>query len=275
MWKRKRQKLTAEEKRLEREASMILEMQEQERQLADFKSKTKEITEAAKARKLKEVVEKSKKPSSSSAAEREREGRDEATLRLIERIRKETEQEQKIQTDVKQEPLTGEEEVTTSCGVTGFSMDIEKVIAIKAIPGTKRLPERLVFEIKDGKRQIWHVQKILTLDYRTLVCVYNRIQKDQVLGSQVADDIQQKICSIRREEAPTEYLPTRIIVPKPTNKKIHFEPFYMMEFRDAQGKRRFFRMEDNLKIASNEDLRTLQTYLDDRVEDEYIFKLAL
>ena len=34
-------------------------------------------------------------------------------------------------------------------------------------------------------------------------------------------------------------------------------------------------MEDNLKTASNEYLRTLQTYLDDRVEDEYIFKLAL
>ena len=98
---RKGQKLTVEEKRLETEASMILEMQEQDRQLVDFKSKTKEITEAAKAGKLKEVVEKTKKPSSSSAAEREREGRDEATLMLIERIKKETEQEQKLQADVK------------------------------------------------------------------------------------------------------------------------------------------------------------------------------
>ena len=71
--------------------------------------------------------------------------------------------------------------MTTSCGVPGFSMDIEKVIAIKVIPGTKRLPERLVFEMEDGKKQIWHVQTILALDYRTLVCVYNRIQKDQVL----------------------------------------------------------------------------------------------
>ena len=34
-------------------------------------------------------------------------------------------------------------------------------------------------------------------------------------------------------------------------------------------------MEDNLKTASNEDLRTLQTYLDDRVEYEYRLKLAL
>ena len=34
-------------------------------------------------------------------------------------------------------------------------------------------------------------------------------------------------------------------------------------------------MEDNLKTASNKDLRTLQTYLDDRVEDEYRFKFML
>ena len=88
--KRKRQKLTAEERRLEREATMILEKQDHARQLADFKSSTKKIIEAAKAGKLKEFIEKSKNPISSSATEREREGRYEATLRLIERIRRET-----------------------------------------------------------------------------------------------------------------------------------------------------------------------------------------
>ena len=98
---RKKQKLTAEERRREREAAMILEKQDQERKLADFKASTKEITEAAKAGKLKEIIEKSKKPSSSSVTEKEREGRDEATLRLIERIRKETEEEEKLMTDVK------------------------------------------------------------------------------------------------------------------------------------------------------------------------------
>ena len=80
---------------------------------------------------------------------------------------------------------------------------------------------------------------------------------------------------MRREKAPTDDLPTKMIVPNPTNKKIHFEPLYMMEFKDAQGQKRFFRMDDNLMTASNQDLRTPQTYLDDRVEDEYGFKLAL
>ena len=111
--------------------------------------------------------------------------------------------------------------------------------------------------MKNGRKHIWPVEIILTLDYKTLVTVYNKISKDHVLGRQVASDVQRRICKIREEKAPTDDLPTRMIVPNPTNRKIHFEPFYMMEFRDAQGQRRFFRMEDNLKTASNEDLRTL------------------
>ena len=254
---------------------MILEKQDHERRLADFKASTKEITEVVKAGNLKEVIEKSKNPGSSSVTEKEREGKDEATLRLIERIRKETEEEEKLMTDVKQEPVTEEEVVTTSCGVPGFSVDISKFIAIKAIGGTNRLPERLSFEMENGRKHIWPVETILTLDYKTLVTVYNRISKDHVLGRQVALDVQRRICKIREEKAHTDDLPTKMIVPNPTNRMIHFEPLYMMEFRDAQGQTRLFRMEDNLKTASNEDLRTLQTYLDDRVEDEYRFKLAL
>ena len=91
----------------------------------------------------------------------------------------------------------------------------------------------------------------------------------------MAADVQQKICSIRNEKASADDLPTKMIVPNPTNKKIHFEPFYMMKFRDPQGQIRFFRMKNNLNTTSNEDLRTLQSYLDDRVEDEHRFKLAL
>ena len=207
--------------------------------------------------------------------EEERRRRDEATLRLIEQIRKAAEDEEKLKIDVKQKPFTEEEVVTTSCGIPGFNLEINKVIAIKAIGGTKRMIERLSFDMEDGRRHGWPVQTILTQDNKTLVSVHNRISKDHVLGRQVAADVQQKICNLRREKANVDDLPTRMTVPNPTNKKIHFEPFYIIEFRDAEGQRRFFRMKDNLKTASNEDLRILQTYLDDRVEDENGFKLAL
>ena len=164
--------------------------------------------------------------------------------------------------------------MTTSYGVPGFNFEINKFIAIKSIGGTKRLPERLSFEMEDGRKHIWPVQIILSLDYKTLVSVYNRISKDHVHGRHVVADVQQKIYNLRKDRASVDDLPTRMTVPNPTNKKIHFEPFYMMEFRDAQGQRKFFRMKDNLKNATTEYPRTLQTYLDDKVGDEYKFKMA-
>ena len=180
-----------------------------------------------------------------------------------------------MKTDVKQEPITEEEVVTTSCVVPEFNLEINKVISIKAIGGTKRLAERLSFNMEDGRRHVWLVQTIITQDYKTLVSVYNRISKDHVRGRQVATNVQEKICSLKKEKVSADDLPTRMIVPNPTNKKIHFEPFYMMEFRYPQGQKRLFRMKDKLKTATNEDLITLQTYLDDRVEDEHRSKLAL
>ena len=102
--------------------------------------------------------------------------------------------------------------MTTSCGVPGFNLDISKVIAIKAIGGTNRLPARLSFELENGRKHIWPVETILTLDYKTLVNVYNKISKDHVLGRQVASDVQRRFYKIREEKAPTDDLPTRMIV---------------------------------------------------------------
>ena len=83
---------------------MILEQQDQERNLADLKARTKEITDAAKAGNLKEVIEQSTNPGSSSVTKDERVGKDEATLRLIERIRRETEEEQKLKQMLNRSP---------------------------------------------------------------------------------------------------------------------------------------------------------------------------
>ena len=99
---------------------MILEKQEQENTLADLKKKTKKITEATHAGNLKEVIEKSKQPVRTEVTEDERIGRDEAILRTIEKIRKAAEEDEKLKTDVKKEPFTEEEVVTTSCGVREF-----------------------------------------------------------------------------------------------------------------------------------------------------------
>ena len=44
-----------------------------------------------------------------------------------------------------------------------------------------------------------------------------------------------------------------------------------MEFRDNKGVKRFFRLEDQLKIASNETLKEMQSKLDVNEEDEAEF----
>ena len=76
---------------------MILEKQDQENTLAYLKKNTKKIAEAAQAGNFKEVIEKSKQPISTEVPKEERRGRDEATLRLIEQIRKAVEAEDKCQ----------------------------------------------------------------------------------------------------------------------------------------------------------------------------------
>ena len=98
--------------------------------------------------------EKSKKPDRIEVTKEEKRGKDEANLRLIEQIRKAEADEAKLLGEVKQEPITGYEVETTYCGVPGFNLEINKVIAIKAIGGTKRLPERLSFEMEDRRRHV-------------------------------------------------------------------------------------------------------------------------
>ena len=65
------------------------------------------------------------------------------------------------------------------------------------------MSERLSFEMEDGRKHVWKVQTIISLDYKTLVSIYNRISKDHVLGRHVVADIQQKICNLRKEKANT------------------------------------------------------------------------
>lgn len=87
-------------------------------------------------------------------------------------------------------------------------------------------------------------------------------------------EILNKISEIRTGWAKTKELPKKLTIPF-TGEKIHFDPFWMMEFRDEQGQRRFFRMEDQLEKATNEALMFLQSQLDDSVENERLFKIGL
>ena len=65
-------------------------------------------------------------------------------------------------------------------------------------------------------------------------------------------------------------LPRKLKIPY-TGKKIHYEPTPIMEFRDNQGVRRFFRPKDQLKVANLSTLKSLQSKLNRQDSDEEWF----
>ena len=90
---------------------------------------------------------------------------------------------------------------------------------------------------------------------------FTRIAKTEVLN---------KIASIRKTWGESNALPRTILI-KEHGTTIHKSPHWLMEFRDKKGVRRFFRLEDQLKIASNESLKEMQSMLDVNNEDEAEF----
>ncbi|KAL1826370.1 hypothetical protein ACET3Z_004782 [Daucus carota] len=79
-----------------------------------------------------------------------------------------------------------------------------------------------------------------------------------------------RILEIRKEWTSDASLQRRLKIPY-TGKKIHHEPTPLMEFRDSQGVRRFFRPKDQLKVASLNTLKTLQSKLNRQDSDEEWF----
>ena len=90
---------------------------------------------------------------------------------------------------------------------------------------------------------------------------FTRVAKTEVLN---------KIASIKKTWGESNYFPRTLIIPE-YGTIIHKSPHWLMEFRDKKGVRRFFRLEDQLKISSNETLKNMQSMLDINDEDEAAF----
>ena len=106
--------------------------------------------------------------------------------------------------------------------------------------------------------------------YNTLVRVFSAMKKDSGFTRVAKTEILNKIAKIRLSWRGSDSLPRTLVIPK-HGETIHKEPHLLMEFRDDKGARRFFRLEDQLKISSNETLREMQTKLDLKVEEEAEF----
>ena len=69
-------------------------------------------------------------------------------------------------------------------------------------------------------------------------------------------------------------MPMKLIIPN-TGKRIHHQPYWMMEFKDENNVKRFFRMEDQLEKSDNETLSFMMSMLDPNDKDEGIFYRTL
>ena len=123
---------------------------------------------------------------------------------------------------------------------------------------------------KGGRERIWPLHRILGEDYQTLMVVFKCLKKDFGFTKTAKSEVVSKICQVKASWNKPDALPRVLKVPQ-SGKKVHLQPFWIMEFRDKDNCRRFFRMEDQLEKASNETLRFMQSKLGEQDEEEKIF----
>ncbi|KAK1399426.1 hypothetical protein POM88_009289 [Heracleum sosnowskyi] len=122
----------------------------------------------------------------------------------------------------------------------------------------------------DDLVEVWPLHRILGEDYQTLLSVFKSLKKDFGFTKTAKSEVVSKICQIKASWNKPGAHPRVLKVPQ-TGKQIHLQPFWMMEFRDKDNCRRFFRIEDQLEKASNETLRLMQSKLGNQDEEEKIF----
>ncbi|KAK1383977.1 hypothetical protein POM88_021712 [Heracleum sosnowskyi] len=153
---------------------------------------------------------------------------------------------------------------------SSLNIDLNDLVEVRGIAASHRLPERLVFVYKGGREQTWPLYRILGEDYQTLLSVFKCLKKDFGFTKTAKSEVVSKICQIKASWNKPDALPRVLKVPQ-SGKKIHLQPYWMMEFRDRDNCRRFFRIEDQLEKASNDTMISIQSKLGNQDEEEKIF----
>ncbi|KAK1385076.1 hypothetical protein POM88_022811 [Heracleum sosnowskyi] len=153
---------------------------------------------------------------------------------------------------------------------SSLHLDIDNLVEVRGIAASQKLHERLVFIFKGGREQVWPLYRILGEDYQTLLSVFRCLKKDFGFTKTAKSEVVSKISQIKASWNKPEALPRILRVPS-TGKKIHLQPYWMMEFKDKDNCRRFSRMEDQLDKASNQTLKFMKSMLGDQDEEEKIF----
>ena len=153
---------------------------------------------------------------------------------------------------------------------SSINLYLDELTEVRGIGATHKLPERLVFVYKGGKEMTWPLHRILNEPYSTLIKVFTCIKKRHGFKVQARSELVTKISQLRQSWNNPDSLPKKLKIPY-TGRVIHLQPYWMMEFRDRDNCRRFFRIEDQLGKASNETLLFLQSKLNTEDEEEAMF----
>ena len=149
------------------------------------------------------------------------------------------------------------------CDIKEFSdlnLYLDELEELRGIYAYRNLPERLVFKYKAGKEMTWPLHRILQESQTILIKVYSSFKKNfgfNVTARRLVLKKIEELRSIRAKDA----LPKTLTIPY-TGSRVHLRPHWLMEFMDDKGIRRFFRLEDQLSISSNETLLEMQEMLD-------------
>ncbi|KAK1356235.1 hypothetical protein POM88_049491 [Heracleum sosnowskyi] len=147
---------------------------------------------------------------------------------------------------------------------------IEEVSEIRGIDKFRELPERLTFVYKGGKVRAWPLQQVLNEGYSTLVKVFSGFKNPRGFSKVTKGTMLKKIEEIRSNWNSPDCLSRKLKIPF-NRQRIHLQPYWMMEFKDEKGCRRFFRIEDQLSKVINRYLRWLQGKLDPKIAEEDAF----
>ena len=172
-----------------------------------------------------------------------------------------------------QKPTVNKYDQVHICDIKEFSdieLFLDEIDEVRGIASNARLPERLTFRYKGGTEITWPLYRILNEGYSVLIKVFSAMKKDYGFTKTARLEVLRKITEIRQSWRDPNALPRVLTIPK-TGDRVHLKPYWLMEFRDEKGDRRFFRIEDQLKISSNETLKEMQEMLDINNEDEAKF----
>ncbi|KAL1811248.1 hypothetical protein ACET3Z_021313 [Daucus carota] len=155
--------------------------------------------------------------------------------------------------------------------ISELDLELDDLQGVRGIEATSKLPERLVFSYKNKGDVIWPLHRVLNSEgFSSLTKIYGSMKRTGGFTPPAKQMVLKRILEIRKEWNSDASLQRRLKIPY-TGKKIHHEPTPVMEFRDNQGVRRFFRPKDQLKVASLNTLKTLQSKLNRQDSDEEWF----